>query len=73
MINNELVKCLLDRIPGAESVVRDGMCIFVLCKQSDVTLARYIGDLDVGDYSVCAVKARTSFADEILTSGEVLA
>ena len=73
MSNEELAKSLLDRIPGAESVVRDGMCIFVLCKQSDISLARYIKDLDVGDYSVCAVKARTSFADEILSSGEVIA
>ena len=73
MSNEELAKSLLDRIPGAESVVRDGVCIFVLCKQSDISLARYIKDLDVGDYSVCVVKARTSFADKILSSGEVIA
>lgn len=72
MVDKELAKALLKAVPGAEKVVRADGCIFVFCKKSDVNINPYLRGVDIGDYSVCAIKARTSFADEVLARGEVV-
>lgn len=69
----KLAKVLRANVPGAERIVRDGMCLFVLCKQSEVDVTPYLREVDTGEYSVCTVKARTSFADEITSKGDVIA
>lgn len=72
MVDKELAEALLKAVPKAERIVQYGMCLFVLCEQSDVDITPYLHGIDTGDYTVCAVKTRTSFADEIMNKGEVV-